>query len=174
MNSVEELEAAFKKAVKNLEGEKRAAIKKAKGTKGKKAKDAIADVDEEYDAKLKELQTNHEIQLARLREVIDDSIRITSQDVTEDDEFNESMKERRLEKCRRKKERQKEREAQRQKEIEDEQANAGPSLRDVELEQIKSVLTPLNMTIVEVKADGNCLYRAVGAQINRDFLDVRK
>lgn len=31
----------FKKELKSLEGEKRAALKKAKGTKGKKAKDAI-------------------------------------------------------------------------------------------------------------------------------------
>ena len=38
MSSREELEAAHKKSVKALEGEKRAAIKKAKGTKGKKAK----------------------------------------------------------------------------------------------------------------------------------------
>lgn len=37
------MEARQKKELKALEGEKRAALKKAKGTKGKKAKDAVAE-----------------------------------------------------------------------------------------------------------------------------------
>jgi hypothetical protein len=170
MSSPEEVEAAFKKAVKSLEGEKRSAIKKAKGTKGKKAKDAIAAVEEEYASKLKELQANHEQQRALPSETLDGPTQAPVEDASQDD----SAKDRKQEKARRKKERQREREVQLQKEIEEEEANAGPSLRDVELEQIRSVLTPLNLSIAEVGADGNCLYRAVGAQTDRDYMDVRK
>ena len=186
MSSAEELEAAFKKAVKSLEGEKRAAIKKAKGTKGKKAKEALAAVEDEYASKLKDLQSNHEQKLAEVagRNAEGDernsgpstshpapTEEIDSQEKTDPEMDAKKSKQ---EKARRKKERQKEREAQKQKELEEEMASAGPDMRDVELEQIRKVLSPLNLSIAEVEADGNCLYRAVGAQTNKDYMDVRK
>jgi len=158
-----------------LEGEKRAAIKKAKSTKGKKSKDAVVAVEEEYALRLKELEANHALHLARIGEDLDTR---STQDRAEEmpaaeDETQESAKDRKQEKARRKKERQKERELQREKEIEEEAANAGPSLRTVELEQLQNVLTPLNFLIAEVEADGHCLYRAVGAQTGRDYIHVR-
>ena len=182
---MEELEAAFKKALKSLEGEKRAAIKKAKGRNGKKAKEAIAAVEEEYAGKLKDLRSDHEQQLAKVgggavgaegeNSTPNPSDKIDAVPAGETQEAKEmSSRERKQAKARRKKERQKAREAQHQKEIEEEVANSGPSLRDVELERIKDVLLPLDLKIVEVKADGNCLYRAVGAQTDRDYTEVRK
>jgi OTU domain-containing protein 6 len=190
----EELESAYKKAVKTLDGEKRAAIKKAKGTKGKKAKEALAQVEEEYATKLKDLETKHEQQLQELADgggddapaaeqgnaAPDEPIDTTTtpeQEVEEEEELNPelSAKERKQEKARRKKERQKEKEAQKQKELEEEMANAGPSMRKIELDQIQSVLTPLNKKVAEVEADGHCLFRAVAAQTGREnYTEVRK
>jgi OTU domain-containing protein 6 len=174
MSSPEDEDAAFKKAIKGLEGEKRAAVKKAKATKGKKAKDVIVAVEEEYASKLKELQARHEQQLARIVEGWDKPTQARVEDTSQGGKVQDSAKDRKQDKARRKKERQREREMQRQKEIEEEAANAGPSLRSVELEQIRNVLTPLNLLIAEVEADGHCLYRAVGGHTGRDYMNVRK
>jgi OTU domain-containing protein 6 len=63
------------------------------------------------------------------------------------------------------KEREKARDKERAKEqaIVDENANAGPAPRDVEMAIIQSKL-PAGMQMEEVTADGHCLYRAVAAQ----------
>lgn len=178
MSSREELESSHKKALKSLEGEKRAEIKKAKGTKGKKAKLAVAAVEENFAKRLKILQDEFESKLKSLEGEKNDSPQEdlnktdTTQAGSETKELSE--RERKQLKARKKKERQKERELQRQKEIEEETANAGPSLREVELEQIQAVLTPLNFEVAEVEADGHCLYRAVAAQIATDFQEMRK
>ena len=166
MSSPEELESALKKAIKNLEGEKRAAIKKAKGTKGKKAKEVLQAVEDEYEGKLKELQAKHEEKLKALlgeegEEGTTAAAAVETKEAEQPQEKNLSGKEMKQEKARRKKERQKEKERQRQLELEREEANAGPSMRQVELEQIQAVLTPLNLKVAEVEADGHCLYRAV-------------
>jgi OTU domain-containing protein 6 len=179
MIAKEELESAHKKALKVLEGELRAAVKKAKGTKGKKAKQAIALAEEEFAARLSTLQEEHE---QKLKCFSGEENEAESPQTAETNPISEpeeqtpelSAKERKLLKARRKKERQKEREIQLQEELEREAANAGPSLRDVELEQIQAVLTPLNLAVDEVEADGHCLYRAVAAQAATDFQEMRK
>lgn len=176
MITKEEIETAHRKDLKSLEGEKRAAVKKAKGTKGKKAKQAIAAVEDDFAARGKLLQMNHE---EKLRHIDGGGIKPiftgTIKDEKPDEETRElSAKERKQLKAKKKKERQKEREIQLQKELEDETANAGPSLRDVELRQIEDVLTPLNLAVDEVDADGHCLYRAVAAQTATDFHEIRK
>lgn len=174
MSSREELESAHKKSLKNLEGEKRAAVKKAKGTKGKKAKQAIAAVEAEFADKLKELEAKHQANLAALAGdgVVEAASVETTIEAPKEKELSE--KERKQEKARRKKERQKEKARKEQEELEREQANAGPSLRKIELEQIQAVLTPLNMKVSEVEADGHCLYRAVAAQTNQEYRQIRK
>ena len=85
----------------------------------------------------------------------------------------EEVRQKKIEKARKKREKQREKELQREKEIEEENARAGPSPRDVENEQILQRLTPLNLDIKEVTADGHCLYRAVAAHIGKEFSDVR-
>lgn len=180
MTSREELESAYKKAVKSLEGEKRAAIKKAKGTKGKKAKQAISAVEDEYASRLKDMQQEHELKLQSLESVNNEPTTPIETGAASDPEenINETLglseKEKKQLKARRKRERQKEREKERQAALDREIATAGPSLRDVELEQIQTTLAPLDLCVKEVEADGHCLYRAIGAQTSSDYLQIRK
>mmetsp|Transcript_25092 Transcript_25092/g.52168 ORF Transcript_25092/g.52168 Transcript_25092/m.52168 type:complete len:305 (+) Transcript_25092:150-1064(+) len=78
----------------------------------------------------------------------------------------EEERQRKMEKARRKREKQKEKERRREEDIAAETAAAGPTPRDIENSQLLATLAPLNMTIQDVPADGNCLYRAVAAQLN--------
>jgi OTU domain-containing protein 6 len=80
-------------------------------------------------------------------------------------------------KARRKRQEQRAAELERQRQIEQEIAQAGPLPRQVELEQLQQILVTASSTsshqqqqhfeIVEIPADGHCLYRAVAAQWNR-------
>jgi OTU domain-containing protein 6 len=183
----EDLESGHKKALKALDGEKRAAIKKAKGTKGKKAKEAVTAAEQEFDKKLKDLEEKYRQQLAEKEgeqgptETQPQAATGVAADTNENDDDGDDQetkgldaRERKQLKARRKKERQKEREAERQAELETEAANAGPSMRHVELEQMQAVLTPLDLKIGEVDADGHCLYRAVAAQTGRSYTEIRE
>jgi OTU domain-containing protein 6 len=178
----EDLESAHKKALKALDGEKRANKKRIKG---KKAKEAVTAAEEEFDRKLKDLEEKYKQQLSQLEEeqglteTQPEVATETAGDTNENDDDDEeakglSARERKQLKARRKKERQKEREAERQAELEREDANAGPSMRQVELEQMQAVLTLLDLKIGEVDADGHCLYRAVAAQTGRSYNEIRE
>jgi OTU domain-containing protein 6 len=78
-----------------------------------------------------------------------------------------AKEEQRKEKLRLKKETEREKarakERAREQAIVDENANAGPAARDVEMAILQSKL-PDGMRMEEVTADGHCLYRAVAAQ----------
>ena len=87
---------------------------------------------------------------------------------------DQAEKERKQEKARKKRAKQREKEKQREQEIAEETAKAGPSPRDVEMEIIQQQLTPLNMKISEVAADGHYLYRSVAAQANSDYQSTSK
>ena len=181
--SKEELEHVHKKALKSLEGEKRAAIKKAKGLKGKKGKEAFVAVEVDFATKLKALEGSYQKSLAALAveslEISPDVSPTDIQNVSASSNNNggdeeAAARERKRAKAKKKKDRQKEKEAQLEKQIEEENANAGPGLRKIELEQIQSVLTPLKLKVSEVEADGHCLYRAVAAQSGTDYVAIRK
>jgi OTU domain-containing protein 6 len=185
--SKEEIESSYKKALKSLEGEKRSAIKKAKGIKGKKGKEALALVEKDFTNKLKALEASHQENVAVLdvesMNISEVSTNIENPSTTIDDENKPAVvvdeeetaaRERKIAKSKKKKDRQKEKEAEIQEQIEEENANAGPGLRKIELEQIQQVLTPLNLKVSEVDADGHCLYRAVAAQSGKDFMAIRK
>jgi OTU domain-containing protein 6 len=199
MSSPEELELSHKKALKSLDGEKRAAIKKAKGVKGKKGKDLLAAVEEEFATKIKALESSYEEQLSKLGALVittqekhetdqcttavapavavngsDRGAEAASGDGNSDDDDEAAARERKLAKARKKREKQKEKEAQLQKQIVEETANAGPSMRQIELEQIEAILSPLSLTVREVEADGHCLYRAVAAQSNTTYTEISK
>ena len=198
----EEIETKHKKALKALEGEKRAAIKKAKALKGKKGKEAMAAVEEEFGEKQKALQATLEQELAALslgkdEGVIDrnDGLEHNGQGRTEaplevintttngdGDGDNADARERKLARARKKREKQREREAEKERQIAEETANAGPSMRDVELKQLQGFLTPLNLAIRPVPADGHCMYRSIAAQLSiispeneqKDYNDISK
>lgn len=195
MVSPEELESAHKKALKALEGEKRAALKKAKALKGKKGKDALEAAENDYANKLKLLEGSYQENLAALEF---ESMQISSPEEqhgqaqpqeasTQDDVIQHVVevalgpvdeeaaeRERKVTKARKKREKQKEKDTKMEEQIELENANAGPSLRQVELEQMHVFLAPLNLCISEVEADGHCLYRAVAAQSNEGYKEIRK
>ncbi|KAG7363814.1 OTU-like cysteine protease [Nitzschia inconspicua] len=221
-SSKEELDVSYKKALKSLEGEKRAAIKKAKALKGKKGKDALAAVESEYEEKMKRIVDEYQTNLAAIITTMEESLSVQQQQQQQnDDDTPESVftmeatttttttttevaakaavastnivvvdpsngetetdnkdaeveaRERKLAKARKKKERQREKEREQQEQIERETANAGPSMRHVELEQIQTILSPLNLKVSEVEADGHCLYRAVGAQTDKSYTEIR-
>lgn len=142
----------------------------------------------EYDKKLKELEEKHAKEIAALTTSSDPSP--ASADAAEAQDNNqapaeaaddadkksaeEEARERKLEKARRKREKQREKERERELQIERENAEAGPSMRQIENEQIEQQLTPLGYQIAEVTPDGNCLYRAVASHCGNTYRDVRK
>ena len=63
-----------------------------------------------------------------------------------------------LSKAEKRRQKQEQEERERAQRIADEKAGAGPSQRDVELEQISAQLAPLGLAVAEVAADGHCLY----------------
>mmetsp|Transcript_15244 Transcript_15244/g.37619 ORF Transcript_15244/g.37619 Transcript_15244/m.37619 type:complete len:321 (-) Transcript_15244:437-1399(-) len=189
----EEVESKHKKALKALDGERRAAVKKAKALKGKKGKEALAAVEEEYDGKQKALQATLEQELAGLSLDGDEGVAesnaspdnngeggkgtpteatttttttITATNGDGDGDDDAAARERKLAKARKKREKQREREAEKERQIAEETANAGPSMRDVELDQLQNILTPLSLAISPVPADGHCMYRSIAAQLS--------
>ena len=196
----EEVESKHKKALKALDGERRAAVKKAKALKGKKGKEALAAVEEEYDGKQKALQATLEQELAALSLGGDEGVVESNADPDNNGEGGKgtpseaavggdgvgdddaAARERKLAKARKKREKQREREAEKERQIAEETANAGPSMRDVELDQLQNILTPLNLAISPVQADGHCMYRSIAAQLSllspeqgeQDYNAIRK
>lgn len=79
-----------------------------------------------------------------------------------------AVRQKKLEQIRLKRERERQRELERERVQEEEAKNAGPTPRDIEMNQILEQLRPLHLDIVSVPADGNCLYRAVAAQYSKD------
>ena len=184
----EEVESKHKKALKALDGERRAAVKKAKALKGKKGKEALAAVEEEYDGKEKTLKATFEHELAALSlggvEGVAESnagpdssteggigthseaAATAATAYNGDGGDDAAARERKLAKARKKREKQREREAEKERQIAEETANAGPSMRDVELDQLENILTPLSLAISPVQADGHCMYRSIAAQLS--------
>lgn len=181
----------YKKALKAWEGEKRAAIKKAKSVKGKKAKETLAQIETDYDAKLQALQSQFLASSSTAAAVEEattttDAVESSSPDAVDTlatnttttleivDPDEEEARQRKRDKAQRKKEKQRLKELQKLAEEEEIAANAGPNMRNVELEEIQGHLRPLQFQVVPVAADGHCLYRAVGAQTQKEYMDVRK
>jgi len=60
------------------------------------------------------------------------------------------------------------REAEREAEIEEAKKHIVPP-REIEMKQLLSLLSPMGLNILEVAADGHCLYRSVAHQVYRTF-----
>ncbi|KAL7513695.1 hypothetical protein ACHAXN_010954 [Cyclotella atomus] len=85
-----------------------------------------------------------------------------------EEEIAALKKQKALSKKLKKKSAQKQKDLDRETRILTENASAGPSPRDLEISTLKSLyLTPRKLTISEVTADGNCLYRAIASQCLR-------
>jgi OTU domain-containing protein 6 len=187
--------ADYKKALKTLEGEKRAALKKAKALKGSKGKEGIAQIEEEFIIKFQQLLEQYTTTTSNKDEeavggepeattgtstsVVDSTTSTTSSqpppDHADNDDEEEAERQRKLLKVQRKKEkqRQKERERHEQELQAEAEAMAGPNMKQQEWDQIQTHLQPLQLTVKQVVADGHCLYRAVGAQTGHDHTQIR-
>lgn len=85
-----------------------------------------------------------------------------------EEQSQESKREKAIAKKLKKKNAQRQKEIDRDHRIQEENSKAGPSLRQMEMEALQKLqLHPLGLEVEEVKADGNCLYRAVSVQCLR-------
>ena len=89
------------------------------------------------------------------------------------EQIEEAKRQKAIQKKLKKKEAQRQKEIDREKRIQEENASAGPSRRQMEMEALQTLyLQPRGLDVEEVEADGNCLYRAVGVQCHRLGIDV--
>ncbi|EJK46879.1 hypothetical protein THAOC_34439 [Thalassiosira oceanica] len=200
--TLSELQARHRKEMKAFEGQKRAAIKNAK-SRGKKGKAALKDAEFKYDGLERDIRERHQREVEMLSgdggedgqdgvvgtEIAADTdaaketvaeTRPERSDRATSDEENAREEESRQEARRRaqqkklkKKNARRQRELEREKRIEEENAQAGPSRRELEVEAMQKLyLSPRGLNVQEVEADGNCLYRAVGVQCARLGMDI--
>mmetsp|Transcript_10263 Transcript_10263/g.18010 ORF Transcript_10263/g.18010 Transcript_10263/m.18010 type:complete len:345 (+) Transcript_10263:35-1069(+) len=192
--TLDEMTARHKKELKSFEGEKRAAVKNAK-SRGKKGKSALKDAEFKYQGLERDLKERHKEEMARLTsggggaeedggageeaaaDTFDKLAEATSSTPTPveqppkqqtPEEIEEAKRQKALEKKLKKKNAQRQKEIDREKRIAEENASAGPSRRQMEMEALQTLyLHPRKLDVEEVEADGNCLYRAVGVQCRR-------
>lgn len=173
---MDELQAKHKKEIKTLEADRRTAIKKIKGTagKGKKGKEILAAAESEWDEKHKALLQKHAEEIATVmpttstntnNELSDATVQTANiKDETKEEE-EEVARQKALAKKLRKKQAKLEKELAREENIARQMANA-PNPRQIEIDAIMELyLNQEQMEIEEVKADGNCLYRAIARQL---------
>lgn len=194
---MEELRSKHRKELKSLDGERRSAMKKAKGMggKGKKGKELIAGVEAEYAEKERSMKARHEEEVAQLdananaaageegaapapagnddngadvvvavpeASVDEPPCAAQPQPPPQSTGPKKSKAQKKREKARRL-------EREREERIAKENAEAGPSAKDLEMEALEALhLKPGGLRMMEVPADGNCLYRAVAMQVTQD------
>jgi len=153
--------------VREMEGKVRAMMKKAKKPEKKK-------VEEETKAMLNEVKERHERELASMKEA-NVGVAPEGDGEKEVDEMVEQGEEaidkemdvvaRKRAKAQRARDRKKEKEAQAEREREEIRANAGPSMRETELDVLNDVLGAEKLVVKEVASDGNCMYRSIADQL---------
>lgn len=172
---MDEVKARHKKEIKAFESEKRIALKKVKGTsgKGKKGKEALEVAEAEWSAKEKTMLDRHLEEL----DTVTPSSESTFCPIVHDEALNQNTKkspqvqltakEKALAKKAKKRLKEREKERAREEAIAEENAKAGPSPRELEYNCIMELyLKPKGLTIKDIMADGNCLYRAVAHQMS--------
>jgi len=177
--SLEQMKARHQKELKAFEGEKRSALKKIKGTsgKGKKGKEMMAKAEKEYEDKFNAIKERHNTELETNGTTTD--ISSTNDSANNNAEINtnadmEATKPKKT-KAQRKREKARLAEKQREAEIAADLEKAGPSPRDLEIQRIMELyLVEKKLTLKEISADGNCLYRAIASQCQGDNVDYKQ
>lgn len=195
--TLEELKARHKKELKAFEGEKRGAIKNAK-SRGKKGKAAVKEAEFKYEGLERDLKDRHRLEMQQLQsggdegESNNDDAKIKEEEasnnstpstqaeqqqqpkkeekeeLTEEQIIQAAKREKALAKKLKKKNAARQKELDREQRIKEENAKAGPSRRQMEMEALQKLqLYPRELEVEEVEADGNCLYRAVSVQCSR-------
>jgi len=133
-------------------------------------------VEAEYSVKLQEIEARHKLELSAIAPEGCDNDNSVSPRNTPEEDIAMVERQKKLEQIRLKREMERQKEIERQRALEEETSNAGPSPRDIEMDQILEQLRPLHFEIASVPADGNCLYRAVAAQYSSDatYQEIRK
>jgi OTU domain-containing protein 6 len=127
-------------------------------------------VEEEYAAKLKELEDRHRSEIAALggddTGAADNNARDINDSANIDNAIDTAAIERqkKLEKIRQQKEAERQRIIEQERQAIEDAKNIGPTLRDIEMDQIIQQLQPHQLRIQPIPADGNCLFRAIAAQ----------
>ncbi|KAL7500319.1 hypothetical protein ACHAWT_010485 [Skeletonema menzelii] len=192
--TLEQLTARHKKELKAFEGEKRGAIKNAK-SRGKKGKGAVKEAEFKYEGLERDLKERHRLELQQLQSGGDEgesnnidakikeeepnnnssptqaeqqqSKKEEKEELTEE-QIQAAKREKALAKKLKKKNAARQQEIDREQRIKEENAKAGPSRRQMEMEALQKLqLYPRELEVEEVEADGNCLYRAVSVQCSR-------
>ncbi|GMH73131.1 hypothetical protein TrLO_g12064 [Triparma laevis f. longispina] len=171
------------KVLKALENERRAKVKKAKGAAGsnkKKQKEAAAAVEAVFDKKKAEIEANYASASAPPSDKDSSALASVMSSTAIADPEPEPKPEAdpaaaKREKARLKKMKKKQKEQQEQAQIESDMANAGPSNREVESDAIisENKFRENNLEIMDVEADGHCLYRAIGHYLSKSHEEVR-
>ena len=166
--SEEAMSSRHKQELKELEFKTRAMLKAAKKSEKNVVQAEIIQMqfdlkrkqEEEYDLMMEmgglSLSDDHNVPVDEVRS---SSIDTNKPDPDELKRLEDEAIAAKKAKAQKKKDKKVTKEEQRQLVKEDIHANAGPSLREMEIERINSVLTKQNLCIKEIASDGHCLYR---------------
>ena len=166
--SEEAMSSRHKQELKELEFKTRAMLKAAKKSEKNVVQAEIIQMqfdlkrkqEEEYDLMMEmgglSLSDDHHVPVDEVRS---SSIDTNKPDPDELKRMEDEAIAAKKAKAQKKKDKKVTKEEQRQLVKEDIHANAGPSLREIEIERINSVLTKQNLCIKEIASDGHCLYR---------------
>lgn len=197
--SWDDLESKQKKESKKLEGEVRAMLKKAKKSEKKDTEAKVVQL--EYDLKAK--HRDEEILLEEYLENNEEGGGEDSKDEGEAEDNTGAVEERkvrftveeeeaarrkeeeeqqvqaRIAKAAKKKNKKAAKEAELQRVKDQIAENAGPAMRDMELDALNALLAPEKLRVKEIQPDGNCLYRSIADQMladdsEMDFARLRK
>lgn len=166
---VNTIQSQHKKELRSFQTVKRISLKKLKGTvgKGKKGRDALAAAECEWVIKEQKLHDRHALELQSLPPTSINMYTGNTPPREQQQVVNKLptipfAKRKAIEKKMRKREKEKQNEAA----LHEQNNHADSSARDIELRKINDKhLHKENMTIKEIQADGNCMYRAIAHQM---------
>mmetsp|Transcript_17327 Transcript_17327/g.35709 ORF Transcript_17327/g.35709 Transcript_17327/m.35709 type:complete len:285 (-) Transcript_17327:36-890(-) len=168
--------STLKAELKTLENERRAKVKKAKGAAGKnksKQKEVEATINAIFDKKKAEIEAKYASTTIGGIESISISPPATITTATPDPPEDPGAAKR--EKARLKKLKKKQKAKDEEAALADAISNAGPSNREVEVKAILSEnkFDENKLKIIDMEADGHCMYRAVGHCLTLPYEEVR-
>jgi OTU domain-containing protein 6 len=131
-------------------------------------------VEEEFATKLKDMEDRHRTEVAALVGSDTDTAEVNESSGTNNsaaatnisnaEDIAAMERQKKLEKIREQKELERQRIIEKERQSMEEAKNIGPTLRDIEIQQITQQLRPRHYKIQPIPADGNCLFRAIAAQ----------
>lgn len=171
IESLEEMNRRHKKEIRDIEGKTRAMLKKAKKKELPKVEAEILKLQTDLKEKhLLEIESFNAMSKCKVEEKERESENDTNNTSIQDslnvtiDKEKEAI-DRKKAKARRQREKIKEKEKQSEIEKEAIRANAGPSMREEELNALNEMLTEEGFQVNEIVSDGHCLYRSLAHQL---------